>query len=439
MATRLANPAPRYFYNDEDAALPLGGGKLFFYAPGTTTPKDTYSDDELTIPNTNPVVLSASGLQPNVFLNGAYRVILKDSTEAITIWDRDNVNSVSYPFSAWDASIVYGEGGDNLVTGSDGNYYRSIQADNEGNDPVSSPLWWEVISFLETDSAGSARIGEIAALTPSSQALIIGDGSAWTGTTVAALTTNYLEGLETSPNVSAPTTDIDVTAGRANDSTNTVSISLASTFVKQLDATWAPGTNQGGRASGVSLANNTWYHVFAVLVGGVADVMFDTSASCANGVANNAVTHFRCLGSIKTDGSSLIVKYFQSADYFWWDVPVLDVNSTNPSTSAVSATLTVPTGREVLAQYVTSMLHASTTTICYVLCTALNQTDNAPSSSRFHIRVASVSNASFPAAISVGFTTETNTSGQIRYRITNSTASDNISIVTSGWIDMRGK
>jgi len=93
MATRLANPTPQFFYNGTPAA-PLAGGLMYFYVTGASlVPKDTYSDNALTIPNSNPVVLSSSGVLPNVFLNGAYRVILKDKN-GVQQSDRDDVNSI---------------------------------------------------------------------------------------------------------------------------------------------------------------------------------------------------------------------------------------------------------------------------------------------------------------------------------------------------------
>lgn len=54
------------------------GGLVYTYQSGTLTPKTTYQDAALTIPNTNPVVLSASG-SANIFLaDGAYRLHIKD-------------------------------------------------------------------------------------------------------------------------------------------------------------------------------------------------------------------------------------------------------------------------------------------------------------------------------------------------------------------------
>lgn len=74
------------------AGVPLVGAQLFFYETGTNTPQNTYSDEALTVPNTNPVVSDANGYFGNVFLlpSPAYRVVLEDSTGAI-VWSMDPV------------------------------------------------------------------------------------------------------------------------------------------------------------------------------------------------------------------------------------------------------------------------------------------------------------------------------------------------------------
>jgi len=148
MSQRFFNPAPQFFYSGTPAA-PLAGGLMYFYVPGTTTPKDTYSDNALTTPNTNPVVLSSSGVLPNVFLDGSYKVILQDKNGVQQPgWPRDSVNSIQdLAFANWDSTITYGEGGANIVTASDGNYYVSIQANNLAHEPSASPLWWSLWPF----------------------------------------------------------------------------------------------------------------------------------------------------------------------------------------------------------------------------------------------------------------------------------------------------
>lgn len=71
------------------ATFPAAGGSLAFYEIGTTTPKNTWSDRDLTILNTNPVALDSSGrANVNIWLDGAYSVTLRDSNNVV-IWTRD--------------------------------------------------------------------------------------------------------------------------------------------------------------------------------------------------------------------------------------------------------------------------------------------------------------------------------------------------------------
>lgn len=76
-------------YDNEGA--PLSGGKLTALAAGTASTKvDTYADRELTIPNTNPVILDAGG-RATIFLSAiAYRFVLTDADD-VPVWDIDGV------------------------------------------------------------------------------------------------------------------------------------------------------------------------------------------------------------------------------------------------------------------------------------------------------------------------------------------------------------
>jgi hypothetical protein len=67
---------------------PLVGGKVYFYAPGTDTKKDTWQDEAATIPNTNPVVLDARG-EAVIWGSGSYRQVLKEviGPLEVTIYD----------------------------------------------------------------------------------------------------------------------------------------------------------------------------------------------------------------------------------------------------------------------------------------------------------------------------------------------------------------
>lgn len=78
----------------DTAGVTLPGAKLYFYISGTATPQNTYSDDALTIPNTNPVVSDAAGLFSNIYLiDGAeYKVVLTDA-DGNQVWTADPVES----------------------------------------------------------------------------------------------------------------------------------------------------------------------------------------------------------------------------------------------------------------------------------------------------------------------------------------------------------
>jgi hypothetical protein len=62
---------------------PLPGGKVDFFATGTSTRKDTFTDAQLTIPHPNPVILDAEG-RATVFLEaGGYDVVIKDANDVV--------------------------------------------------------------------------------------------------------------------------------------------------------------------------------------------------------------------------------------------------------------------------------------------------------------------------------------------------------------------
>lgn len=69
------------------------GAKLYWYAAGTTTPATTYSDPDLSVPNTNPVVADGAARFPAIWLGtGDYKYILTatDGTPASPIVTQDD-------------------------------------------------------------------------------------------------------------------------------------------------------------------------------------------------------------------------------------------------------------------------------------------------------------------------------------------------------------
>lgn len=89
-AYRFFNPAPVFF--NLLGLEPIAGGSLQFYSINTTTPKNTWSNETLTILNANPVPLDGGGrANTDIFLDGDYTVVCKDAGGS-TIWTRDVIS-----------------------------------------------------------------------------------------------------------------------------------------------------------------------------------------------------------------------------------------------------------------------------------------------------------------------------------------------------------
>jgi len=141
---RSVNPRPQFFDSSGD---PLVSGLMYFYEPGTTTDKTTYADVNLSIANSNPVVLSADGRLPNVWFDGSARQVLRDSAGTL-IWDIDPVggNNITGPLSEWSPDVTYGMF--DIVITSDGKLWRSLIDANTDNAPASSASSWEQLEFI---------------------------------------------------------------------------------------------------------------------------------------------------------------------------------------------------------------------------------------------------------------------------------------------------
>lgn len=71
---------------------PSSGAKLFFFETGTSTPKNTFSD-QLSTPtvNSNPVIADSTGVFGDIFITGKYKVQLKDKNDS-QIWEADPID-----------------------------------------------------------------------------------------------------------------------------------------------------------------------------------------------------------------------------------------------------------------------------------------------------------------------------------------------------------
>lgn len=136
---------------------PLVSGKIYFYESGTTTAKTTYADINNTIPNTNPVLLDASGRQPNIFFEGVAKATLTNSGDT-QIVSRDPVGQTATNFGdEWVSSKIYSA--NDVVIASSGEYYRSLAAGNQNNNPVTTSGFWSLLYSVEWNAGITYAIG----------------------------------------------------------------------------------------------------------------------------------------------------------------------------------------------------------------------------------------------------------------------------------------
>lgn len=249
---------------------------------------------------------------------------------------------------------------------------------------------------------------------------------------VSLLPRGFIDGLTLS--IDGGTSDtIDFAAGACADSTNSIALVNTSTIVKKMTANWTAGTGNGGLFTG-SMSTTTTYHCFLIAdsTGRNIDAGFDTSATAANIPAGYSL--FRRVGSIRTDSGPHIIAFHQYGDEFWWDTSILDITTTNPGSAAVTATLSIPTGLKVQA-IITPNAFDSTQT-CQIYTSSLDSADLTPAfSTDIETGAADTTQEGIGANVYIW----SNTSGQIRYRMSRSSASLAVKIRTLGWVDQRGK
>lgn len=314
----------------DSSGNPLAGAQLFFYSVGTSTKKDTYSDSAKSSANANPLVADSGGRFGDIFMltDEQYKVILAPSTDTdpptspIDTWD--NVSPVRGSIVA-DSPVVSKIANFNVLTTQAGSVFE-VDA-SSGSVNATLPLAADAtngfeITIKKTDSSanavtidgnGAETIDGATTQTLSNQydsMILVCDGTEWhikaETAPSTALPKDYISPI-TFVNSSGDTAhDIDIPAHEARDSADGVNIE-ASAITKQADASWVAGANQGGLSSSLTLSADTTYYIHDIIVGGSADVGFDTSNVAANLITDHSATAFRLIGWFRTDGSANII------------------------------------------------------------------------------------------------------------------------------------
>jgi len=260
---------------------------------------------------------------------------------------------------------------------------------------------------------------------------VLASGKAVVGAS-ADLPRSYLAGLGTANNGSDADHDIDISVGEARDDADSEDIVLASGLIKQIDATFVVGTNQGGLDTG-AVAADTTYHMYIIkrTDTDVVDFIFSLSASAPTMPAN--YDKKRKIGKVITDSASNIQGYTQEGDEFLLDDPPLSVDVSDLGTTAVTYTTDLPIG-ETNLRGIFNVYQQNATLNSRVYVSSLDQDDEAPSQS-----VAPLLNMKGTNSGGIGLRMELriNSSAQIRARGT--LASTIFRVADLGWIDSRGR
>jgi hypothetical protein len=144
---RFGSLGTQYFDSNGN---PLSGGQLSFYESGTTTPKSTFTTSSYAVANTNPVILTSSGRQPDIWFSGVAKAILSNSN-AVQIEVRDPVGETTSQFGdPWLSTTTYAA--NEVVQGSDSQFYVSLVSSNSNNNPTSTSGYWVLLYSVTWNS-----------------------------------------------------------------------------------------------------------------------------------------------------------------------------------------------------------------------------------------------------------------------------------------------
>ena len=294
----------------------------------------------------------------------------------------------------------------------------------------------DVASTLTDSVAADGQTPMTGALNMNNQSInsanaIAGKSLTLNGVALSALTSGYISGLTLSNDSGTPNTVLDIAAGVCVDSAAAVFIRIASAFTKNTSGSWAAGSGNAGMGQGLTIANSTWYHVFAILNAGAADIYFDTSVSAAN--APVGTTAFRRIGSFFTDSSAHILPFVQFGDTFIWGAPGHDINAfASSQTSSLKTLGSVPPGVQVDA-----LLYAGGVNSAGAVGFLLSAPD-ATSVSGAGLAFFSFFSPAAAVAAWAQLRIRTDTSQNIRV-VSSANINNTVQGWTYGWVDSRGK
>jgi hypothetical protein len=268
----------------DGAGNPLAGGKVYTYTGGTSTPKTTYKDRALTVPNTNPVVLDSVGEAVIYLGTGPYKFVLKDSSDVV-IWTFDDIYA-----------IVGSDGLTNFVT-------------LTGDQTVAGVKTFSSIPILPaSDPTGASQAARKSYV----------DTTA-TAKATAMASPGFSNNLQVKNNTGTPDTQIDIGAGAVvlSDGGGHYYVATSISLTVNCAITGANGLDTG------TLAAGTWYYFYVIYNG--TTVAGLASVSSTSPTMPGGYTYRKMVGAIKTDGSSHFYRVRQYGSRCWYGVRQTDL------------------------------------------------------------------------------------------------------------------
>lgn len=323
MAVNLSPLGPLPQFEDSTGA-PMSGGLLFFYAAGSSTKQNTYTDSTGTVANPNPIQLDAYGSPPNgiwLTAGSAYKIVLAPATDtdppSSPIYTRDNIYGIN------DVTVSQ----DQWVSGPAPTYVNATQFTLTG-DQTST---FHVGRRLRLVNAGGTLYGYISA---SAYAVLTTITVVLDSGTLDAGLSSVSYGLVSYVNTSVPFQDYGTkaaiqsqtytaytTAGTAPNYTITPSPALTSYTAKQrfsvtFNADGTPGSNTLN-VSGIGERNiyPSWLPVFD---GATYDLQYDGTQFVAldapNLVSGLALANGKIVASVNSNALTVAIKTIAGND-----------------------------------------------------------------------------------------------------------------------------
>lgn len=188
--------------------VPVSGAKVYFYQPGTTTPRSAYTDDGLTVPAANPVIADSAGWF-SVYMSSdlGYDVVIKSADDSITYYEitQPSVVENAQPVDATLTMLagLTGTDGDIIeFTGSDTGRVRKLTvATKSALQALTSPQENDVVRVLGGSSVGDGWEGNFRWVTGDQSANVTADttGAIWVPLTGEDGSTGAFKRIYTGP------------------------------------------------------------------------------------------------------------------------------------------------------------------------------------------------------------------------------------------------